>query len=217
MTSPTSITSCLKVLLTTMGQSRHTPILISLVLHLAILPVIATLWEESQHIQIENGAFRLDLVEERMPEFSENKKSEEVRGYLREEKRSPKRGAKKSGIRTAQNAKLVTEKAKTSRETVMLASLDNLFELRTNFRFALREIRVDSLGAFSPILGSAPDTDFLMDGIANGFGSGTRKGLRIRSWGDGGNPACPSWTPIDTSYIVSPDSTELLHGIPLPH
>lgn len=97
---------------------------------------------------------------------------------------------KSRGVRWSTSKSLVAEKTKVNKKAAMMASLTGLSELRESFSFVLHQISTDSLGSFTPIQGTAPDIDFLSDGMENGRGWGTRSGVII-GIGGGGGGNCP--------------------------
>lgn len=108
---------------------------------------------------------------------------------------------RKVGVMTSASKILIAPDTKVNTETVMMASLQNLLALKADVNFRLQETTADSIGNFTPLQGAAPETDFLLDGIVNGFGAGSRSGLRVRFGGRHGGRACPT---------VPPDSTQIL-------
>jgi len=181
---------------------RTAAIVVSAGLHMALLTASLPLMNA---LLKPPSALPAKIVFEVTPEIPLRKterKSADI-GSMNQTGKTEIRGSgKRVGLRQATSERLVLEKAQPNKEAIMSASLDKLTELRENFRFALERVTADTLGAFAPISGTAPDTDFLMDGVTNGFGVGGRKGLRVRFGGRRGHPRCPAYPPVDTTTVL---------------
>lgn len=101
---------------------------------------------------------------------------------------SAKRQATSIGSPSAVS-KMLADATTVKKDAAMTASLASLMQLREPFNFLIQPVTSDSLGAFTPIQGSAPDTKFLPDGSEDGYSSRIRGAvIRIRG---GGNGSCP--------------------------
>ncbi|NIR48116.1 hypothetical protein GWO43_06660 [candidate division KSB1 bacterium] len=103
--------------------------------------------------------------------------------------KAPRKLGKKMGSSERDSKMFIAEEAKVDKRAVMMASLSSLVELRESFNFVIQQVSADSIGAFTPIQGSAPDTKFISDGSENGNGFGSRSG--IISITGGGRGSCP--------------------------
>lgn len=101
---------------------------------------------------------------------------------------SSKKAGRLVGLNSSTSKKIVAENVAVNKQSAMLASLASLTELREAFTFVTQEISADSIGTFTPIQGTAPDTKLIADGLTNGYGYGGRSG--IISLG-GGRGSCP--------------------------
>ena len=99
------------------------------------------------------------------------------------------KAGKKIGLSSSTSKKLVAENVNVNKEAVMLASLASLSALQESFQFVIQEFSVDEEGVFTPIQGDVPDTKVIADGLLNGKGTGSRRG--IISISGGRNGSCP--------------------------
>ncbi len=181
-------------------------LVLSLLVHVVVLTVLAPVFfgRNTEEQPSPEHQLIFDLVEEnieRTASHAFHSELEELVGRPNQANVNDlQKVGRKIGLAASRSNVLVAPDAKVNTETVMMASLQNLLDVKTNVNFLLQEMTADSVGKFTPLQGTAPETDFLLDGIVNGFGAGSRSGLRVRFGGRRGGRACPT---------VPPDSTRV--------
>ncbi|MFQ5675400.1 MAG: hypothetical protein ACE5G1_05840 [bacterium] len=173
-----------KVKMTTRGA-----ITLSVFLHIAMGLAVAGIYgnnltsliETNQEDQIEFELVDLDKMSTLTSDNQNQSSDSQARS-------SANKAGKLRGLKSSTSKKIVSENAAVNKRSAMLASLASLTELREAFTFVTQEIASDSIGTFTPIQGTAPDTKVIADGLLNGNGYGGRNG--IISLG-GGNGSCP--------------------------
>jgi len=182
-----------KILFRRKHISTRNAVWVSLILHFAFAMVFAAFYDGTSIPQRKGEkAITFELVDEHEIIHKQLQSSavlpDETAGL--NPKIDDKLGGKPKprGLKSSRSRDLVSENARKSREAVMKASLATLSKLRDTFSFAVHQITADSLGAFKPIQGEAPDTRV----IAAGLGKGVSLGEKIRAGiGGGGNCSPP--------------------------
>lgn len=177
-----------------MKISTRDAVLLSFVLHLAFAMAFGAFYDGNAIPRPNKGekAITFEIVNEDEIIYKQLQSSailpDETAG-LNPEMTEKSGGTPKShGVKSSQSNVLVAENAHKSQDAVIKASLATLAKLRDAFSFAVHQVKADSLGAFKPIQGDAPDTKV----IATGLGEGVSLGEKIRAGiGGGGNCSPP--------------------------
>jgi hypothetical protein len=166
---------------------------ISVILHLSAGVLLASFhFDKTSGIPLtpEDTAVEFELVTENQLIFSSdqsNSKNSLDGPNQNSTEAIPKLG-EQIGLESSDSDILISENVQISKEAVMMASLSDLSKMRESFNFMLNQVSADSSGAFVPLGGEAPDTDYLSAG-SDGYGYGGRYGVRVSSGSGGGN--CP--------------------------
>jgi hypothetical protein len=175
------------------GMSRRQTIGLSLVLHLSVALVFASLHVQkivSIPVLRPDPSIEIELVTENQldPLSDQSNSTSTLDGPNQNSNEMIPKSGERMGLASSDSDVLVAEQVEVSKEAVLMASLADLSSLRESFNFSLNQVSADSSGAFVPLSGEAPDTGYISDGI-DGFGHGGRYGVRVSSGSGGGN--CP--------------------------
>jgi len=175
-------------------------LLTSFLIHLAVLGGIAH-WPATSADFLPGSSIRLEFVDQAQPP---QKKTDEKQIGISSanENNYTKVAAKNVGLLQSKNKELQSPMAPNNFSAVMTATLRSVLEVRNGVNLSQITLQNDKEDYFLPHKGETPKTDFLLDGVENGFGNGNRKGLAIRFGKKNGKPLCPGFTPIDTTFTI---------------
>lgn len=160
------------------GGNRHETIAISMVLHVALAAVFVQIEIEKKTglpVMPVKDAIEFDLVVEENLEYEKNTNNED---FTNQDNSSLTDKIISNSTATHGARSEVEGNTITKRDHVLLASLDALDEMRSQFNAKMQQVAADSVGAFSPVSGFAPDTKSLSEALnsgllkVNGFGRG---------------------------------------------
>jgi len=122
----------------------------------------------------------LDLIVEQETEFEKDSNAEDFtnqdHSYNTEDLLDPSASATNGTKRNIEGNTTV------QRQRLLLASLSTFDQMKSRFNFMVRQLPADSVGAFSPIQGIAPDTKSITEALNSGL-------LKVNGFGRGNCPA----------------------------
>lgn len=173
------------------GITTRSALGISIFLHIFIAMAFASFLAGKYYIEhvTDSSSIEFELVTDSEVKFESNSNNSSLRDQLLGQKLQD---FQKNGFNGTESSAAGSEssiaKNNTTRETVVMASLASLSELRQSFNFIMQQVSADSLSGFSPIQGEAPDTEFYTAGSNDGTGFGHGSGIGIII---GGGGYCP--------------------------
>ncbi|MFQ5652480.1 MAG: hypothetical protein ACE5IY_21320 [bacterium] len=163
------------------GISPRAALCVSLVLHLVGAGFLALIdIDKITGVQLfEDKAVLFELVADEDFEFDKNSSGEQ---FTRQNNSSEtEKPAEPHSSASNGPYAHVTGNTTVRRENLLLASLNTLDELRPSFNFMVQQVAADSVGAFAPIQGIAPDTKSLTEALTSGI-------LKVSGFGHGNCP-----------------------------